>query len=47
MSGNSIYQPVQSLAQDCKCSILCSFLEQLLLQIVQIIYHVAGITKSL
>ena len=46
MSRNSIYQRIQSLAQDCKCS-LCSFLVQIILQILYLIYHIAGTTRSL
>ena len=46
MSGINIFQRIQSLAQDCKCSV-CSFLTQILFQIVYVICYIVEITRSL
>ena len=47
MSGINIFQRIQSLAQDCKCSI-CRFLTQFLFfQILHLICYIVGAFRSL
>ena len=46
MSGINISQRIQSLAQDCKCSV-CSFLTQFLFQILHFIRYIVGEFRSL
>ena len=46
MSGINISQRIQSLAQDCKCSV-CSFLTKFLFQILHLICYIVGAFRSL
>ena len=46
MSGINIFQRIQSLAQDCKCSV-CIFLTYFYFSILHLICYIAGAFRSL
>ena len=46
MSGINIFQQIQSLAQDCKCSV-CTFLTYFYFSILLLIHYIVGAFRSL